>query len=65
MNLEGVGPENILRYHHNIRESYHLVNEYSHSDWLTAKGGINPSSPNSDKDQFSPDNIHTLSRDKL
>jgi len=40
MNLGGVGPENILRYHHNIRESYHLVNEYSHSDWLTAKGGI-------------------------
>ena len=30
----------ILRYHHNIRESYHLVNEYSHSDWLTAKGVV-------------------------
>ena len=40
MNLGGVGPENILRYHHNIRESYHLVNEYSHSDWLTAKGVV-------------------------
>ena len=26
---------------------------------------FNPLSPNSDKDQFSPDNIHTLSRDKL
>ena len=26
---------------------------------------INPLSPNSDQDQFSPNNIHTLSRDKL
>ena len=26
---------------------------------------FNPLRPNSDKDQFSPDNIHTLSRDKL
>ena len=26
---------------------------------------FNPLSPSSDKDQFSPDNIHTLSRDKL
>ena len=26
---------------------------------------LNPLSPNSDKDQFSPNNIHTLSRDKL
>ena len=26
---------------------------------------INPLSPNSDQDQFSPSNIHTLSRDKL
>ena len=27
--------------------------------------GINPSSPNSDQHQFSPNNIHTLSRDKV
>ena len=27
--------------------------------------GLNPLSPNSDQDQFSPDNIHTMSRDKL
>ena len=40
MNLKGVGPENILRYHHNIRLSYYLVNEYSLSYWLTAKGGV-------------------------
>ena len=26
---------------------------------------VNPSSPNSDQDQFSPNNIHTLSRDTL
>ena len=26
---------------------------------------LNPLSPNSDQDQFSPNNIHTLSRDKL
>ena len=26
---------------------------------------INPLSPNSDQDQISPNNIHTLSRDKL
>ena len=26
---------------------------------------INPLSPNSDQDQFSPNNIHTLSRDKV
>ena len=26
---------------------------------------LNPSSPNSDQDQFSPNNIHTLSSDKL
>ena len=26
---------------------------------------INPLSPDSDQDQFSPNNIHTLSRDKL
>ena len=26
---------------------------------------FNPSSPNSDQDQFSSNNIHTLSRDKL
>ena len=26
---------------------------------------FNPLSPNSDQDQFSPNNIHTLSRDKL
>ena len=26
---------------------------------------INPLSPNSDQDQFSPNNIHTLSTDKL
>ena len=29
------------------------------SDWL------NPLSPNSDKQQFSPNNVHTLSRDKV
>ena len=28
-------------------------------------GPINPLSPNSDQDQFSPNNIHTLSTDKL
>ena len=26
---------------------------------------VNPLSPNSDQDQFSPNNIHTLSTDKL
>ena len=26
---------------------------------------VNPLSPNSDQDQFSPNNIHTLSRDTL
>ena len=26
---------------------------------------LNPLSPNSDQDQISPNNIHTLSRDKL
>ena len=26
---------------------------------------LNPLSPNSDQDQFPPNNIHTLSRDKL
>ena len=30
-----------------------------------ANGIVNTLSPNSDQDQFSPDNIHTLSRDKL
>ena len=29
------------------------------------QGLINPLSPNSDQDQFSPNNIHTLSTDKL
>ena len=38
--MGGVDPGNILRYHHNIRESYHLANESSHSDWLTAKEGV-------------------------
>ena len=44
---------------------------YQHSARLIVHGccgGVtpfNPLSPNSDKDQFSPDNIHTLSRDKL
>ena len=28
-------------------------------------GPINPLNPNSDQDQFSPNNIHTLSTDKL
>ena len=28
-------------------------------------GRLNPLSPNSDQDQFSPNNIHTLSTDKL
>ena len=32
---------------------------------MTPSVSINPSSPNSDQDQFSPDNIHTLSRDML
>ena len=34
----------------------------------TAEGldkAFNPSSPNSDQDQFSPNNIYTLSTDKL
>ena len=26
---------------------------------------LNPLSPNSDQDQFSPNNIHTMSRDKI
>ena len=30
---------------------------------LTSK--LNPLSPNSDQDQFSPNNIYTLSRDEL
>ena len=37
-------------------------------DSMTAKltkRVINPISPNSDQDQFSPNNIHTLSRDML
>ena len=32
---------------------------------LIASRHINPLSPNSDQDQFSPNNIHTLSRNKL
>ena len=44
---------------------------YQHLARLTVHGcgsGVtpfNPLSPSGDKDQFSPDNIHTLSRDKL
>ena len=44
---------------------------YQHSASLIVHGccsvvtPFTPLSPNSDKDQFSPDNIHTLSRDKL
>ena len=34
--------------------------------WYTVLGidPFNPLSPNSDQDQFSPNNIHALSRDK-
>ena len=35
------------------------------NDLQTLERGLNPLSPNSDQDQFSPNNIHTLSRDKL
>ena len=33
-----------------------------HIRWVT---GVNPLSANSDHQQFSPNNIHTLSRDKV
>ena len=42
-----------------ITESFRFENEDDHEIWL------NPLSPNSDQNQFSPNNIHTLSRDKL
>ena len=36
------------------------------SHWLqSGESAINPLSPNSDQQQFSPNDIHTLSRDKV
>ena len=40
-----------------------LSSEYDYH-WLR-KQYLNPFSPNSDQQQFSPNNIHTLSRDKV
>ena len=34
-------------------------------DYYNTGSSINPLSPNSDQHQFSPNMIHTLSRDKL
>ena len=38
---------------------------YSGLEFDTLSLKINPLSPNSDHQQFSPNNIHTLSRDKV
>ena len=37
------------------------------ANWLSISvvASINPLSPNGDEDQFSPNDIHTLSRDKV
>ena len=35
--------------------------ESVHNQWFP----VNPSSPNTDQHQFSPNNIHTMSRDKV
>ena len=41
------------------------IQRSNHSVTLPPPNSLNPLSPNSDKDQISPNNIHTLSRDKL
>ena len=51
----------MLLHHFNTRLSL-VVNPLNN---LMFGKMFNPLSPNSDQDQFSPNNIHTLSRDKL
>ena len=59
-----------------VLDSFYLLTFYSDkfSTWkwrlpfavnVTLNLSINPLSPNSDQQQFSPNNLHTLSRDKV
>ena len=43
----------------------YIATEVSYSQTHALQHQLNPLSPNSDQDQISPNNIHTLSRDKL
>ena len=42
-----------------------VKNKVSHRTAISQFQLLNPLSPNSDQQQFSPNNIHTLSRDKV
>ena len=58
---------------HDLQSSnFFPTNRYNFADIITQKNlslglglAVNPLSPNSDQDQFSPNNIHILSTDKL
>ena len=63
-----------MRHHDLQSSSFFPTNPYDFADikFLTQKSlslglglTVKPLSSNSDKDQFSPNNIHTLSTDKL
>ena len=49
----------------NIKANDITINKKSLLSKNNSNLSLNPLSPNSDKDQFSLNNIHTLSRDKL
>ena len=52
--------------HHPFTDSKSYQENRSYVLVRTAqKNSINPLSPNSDQDQFSPNNIHTLSTDRF
>ena len=50
--------------HHNSRHNFCIFFLYIHY-FIVILSRVNPLSPNSDQQQFSPNNIHTLSRDKV
>ena len=57
-----------MRHHDLQSSSFFPTNPYDLTQKSSSLGlglTVNPLSPNSDQDQFSPNNIHTLSTDKL